>query len=293
MESQYYPPRRKGLITILFILVILIGVSLTLLLRSSQELQSVYSLPGIVLGIFLGLLFFSLLYRAFEISTTRYTLSRSALEIHWGLREELLPLQEIDWMRPGTDFEARFPTPLLSLPGSIFGKRNLPGLGVAEFAATDKTQFILIAAGKRFFVISPTKAGDFLRQFSHESELGSLERIQPRSESFGTLWQQVIHNRSRRLLLAAGGVAVLLLWAAAVLITSLTPTLTWVSLEVVTSSQIYLLPTLGTIIWLVNLALGLIFFRSGAVDELRIRLLWAGSILTSLVLLAAMVLMTF
>ena len=103
-----------------------------------------------------------LLSRVYKLLTTRYMLGRGGLALRWGLRREVIPMPALNWIRPVTDFQTKLPLPLGALPGLIFGARKVLGLGVVEYAASDRRALLLVAASGRYFAISPRDPETFL-----------------------------------------------------------------------------------------------------------------------------------
>ncbi|MGV8049611.1 MAG: PH domain-containing protein [Anaerolineaceae bacterium] len=292
MENDFYPPRRTGLFVIIPLILLLITASLYLLIKASQYPQAPYSTWSIGLGLVFIISVILLIYRVYTLVTMRYTLARGGLSLRWGLRREVISLPEVIWARPVSDFEVSLPLPLFSLPGSIFGKRQVNGLGAVEFAASDRNQLVLVATRKAYYCISPQDAVAFSQQFERLTELGTPDPWQSSSENFGTLWQRVWQDRAARRLIQVGLVMALLLLALAVILSRLRQSITWVSLEVVSSQRLYLLALLGGFAWVVSLGVGIFFYLKGSMEKTMIYLLWGASSFTSLILAAAMLIMS-
>lgn len=292
METEFIPQKRTGLVVILLLCLLLTAGSVYLLLDASRQPQAPGYWVKVVLGIGLFLPWFRLIYRVYTLVTMRYTLARGGLSLRWGLRREVISLPEVIWARPVSDFEVSLPLPLFSLPGSIFGKRQVNGLGAVEFAASDRNQLVLVATRKAYYCISPQDAVAFSQQFERLTELGTPDPWQSSSENFGTLWQRVWQDRAARRLIQVGLVMALLLLALAVILSRLRQSITWVSLEVVSSQRLYLLALLGGFAWVVSLGVGIFFYLKGSMEKTMIYLLWGASSFTSLILAAAMLIMS-
>lgn len=292
METEFIPSKRTGLVVILLLCLLLTAGSVYLLLDASRQPQAPGYWVKVVLGFGFIVPWFRLIYRAYALMTMRYTLSRGGLSLRWGLRSEVIPLPEVAWVRPVSDFEASLPLPLFSLPGSIFGKRQVNGLGLVEFAASDRNQLVLVACRKVFYCISPQDSVAFSHQVERLTELGTFDPWQSSSENFGTLWQQVWQDRAARRLIQVGLVMALLLLALAVILSGLRESITWVSLEVVSSQRLYLLALLGGFAWFASLWVGIFFYLRGSMEKTMIYLLWGASSFTSLILAVAMLIMS-
>ncbi|MFZ3070084.1 MAG: PH domain-containing protein [Anaerolineaceae bacterium] len=292
METEFLPSKRTGLAVILLLCAVIIVASVSLILDASQfPDQPGYPLKvAFGLGLFIPL--FWLIYRAYELISMRYVLARGGLALRWGLRREIIPMPELEWIRPVSDFEDRLPLPLVCLPGCYLGKKQVNGLGLVEFTATDRGQFLLVAAHKRYFVISPKGEAEFLRQFERLNELGTLEPFQALSESFSTLWERVWQDRTAKKLIQGGLGAALLLLVMAVVLSVLRANITWVTLDIVPSQRLFLLAVLGMFVWFVGLWSGFFFYLRSKLEKTMIYLLWGASIFTSLVLAIAMLIMS-
>ncbi|MEN6556095.1 MAG: PH domain-containing protein, partial [Anaerolineaceae bacterium] len=232
-----------------------------------------------------------LLLRMHTLFTTRYMLSRGGLELRWGLRREVIPMPAVQWIRPVSDFQTRLPLPPGALPGMIFGSRTVPGLGAVEYAAADPRALLLVASSGRYYAISPSEPEPFLSLYERLSELGSLVNYEPRSESLGSLRKKIWQDKAARLLLAGGLAAGLALLALALALAGSRAEITWTTLEQVPSNQVFLLAFFSLFIWLVNCGIGLFFSLRGGMEKAVIYLLWAWSILISLLLAAAMLIL--
>jgi len=232
-----------------------------------------------------------LLLRMHTLFTTRYMLSRGGLELRWGLRHEVIPMPAVQWIRPVSDFQARLPLPFGALPGMIFGSRNVPGLGLVEYAAADPRNLLLVSASGRYYAISPSESAAFLDLYERLNELGSLSAYEPRSESLRTLREKIWRDATARRLLTGGLMAAVVVLGLAFALASTRTEITWTTLEKVPSNQVFLFAFFSLFIWLINAVIGLYFYLRGGVEKAMIYLFWAGSILVSLLLAAALLIL--
>jgi hypothetical protein len=225
--------------------------------------------------------------------TTRYMLSRGGWELRWGLRHEVIPMPEIVWIRRVSEFKSKLPLPAFSLPGVYFGKKVVAGLGTVEFAATDRSKFLLVACHERNFVISPQEEHVFLDLFERLTELGSLESTVSISEGFGTLWHRIWSDSTAHRLILGGLAANVVLLVLALVLASLQPNVTWTTLEMVPSQRLLLLPLLGLLAWLMDACAGAVFYLREAIEKPIVYLLWGMPTILALLLAAAMLIMAF
>jgi hypothetical protein len=252
---------------------------------------------GLDFAIFLllGLLAFAplplLSYRAYALFRAKYVLNRDSLELHWGLRDEEIPLMDIEWVRPMQDLSYPLRIPSAMLPGAVLGLRRHRDLGVVEFIASEKNNLLLIATARRVYAISPANPADFTQTFARAVELGSLSTAQPKSvyPSF-VLSQAWRSGLVRYLWLAALFLNIgLIVWTSVLI-----PSLAQVrfafgpdrSGSAVPSTQLVLLPLLSVFLTLIGWGAGLYYYRWEPRRVVSVTI-WASSALSSLLFLLA------
>jgi hypothetical protein len=291
MEKESFPSKRTGFWVLLVLLLGAIGGILYVLSAASQAAQQTVFMVNLLAAVVLIAVGIWLLLRMHTLLITRYMLSRGGLELRWGLRHEVIPMPEIVWIRPVSEFKSKLPLPALSLPGVYFGKKQVRGLGTVEFAATDRRKFLLVACRERYFVISPQEEHVFLDLFERLTELGSLESFAPLSEGFGSLWNRVWRDLTARHLILGGLAANVVLLVLALALASLQPSVTWATLEIVPSQRLLLLPLLGLLAWFVDVCAGVVFYLQEALEKPMVYLLWGMPTILALLLAAAMLIM--
>jgi len=291
MEKEFFPPKRTGFWVLLVLLLGIIAFFVILGIDASRTTQQPRFTFELLLALMMLIVWIWLVLRLHTLLTTRYTLSRSGLELRWGLRREVIPMPEIEWIRPVSDFKSKLPLPAFSLPGVYFGKKQVAGLGTVDFAATERRQFLLVACHGRYFVISPQEEHIFLDLFERLAELGSLESAIWISEGFGTLWHRVWSDSAARPLILGGLAANAALLVLAFALASLQPNVTWTTLETVPSQRLLLLPLLGLLAWLMDACAGAVFYLREAIEKPMVYLLWGMPTILALLLAAAMLIM--
>ena len=227
MEKEFLPPKRTGFWVLLVLLLGVLAAIIVLVIDASRTAQQLRFTLELVLAFMMLIVWIWLLLRLHTLLTTRYTLSRRDLELRWGLRREVIPMPEIEWIRPVSDFKSKLPLPAFSLPGVYFGKKQVAGLGAVDFAATERRQFLLVACHGRYLVISPQEEQEFLDLFERLTELGSLEHSISLSEGFSTLWHRVWRDSTTRWLILGGLAANAALLVLALTLVRLQPNITW------------------------------------------------------------------
>ncbi len=280
----FRPPARHGYVVHLTaILALLVVGGLGLWQAFSSDVGPAFVtflLPAIL---FLGLAVL-LGYRAYALRGAYYALERDGFRLHWGLRTEVIPINAITWVGLAGELGDNLPLPALRLPGSILGTRRMSGLGPVEFMAARTSDLVLIITHERTYAISPADPLAFLQAFQRLIELGSLRPLESQSIYPTFFLARVWETRLARSLILAGLFLTLL-------------SLVWTSLAVsgrqqilmgfdlngkprdlVPAVRLMLLPVLSSMIYLVDLLLGLFFFREEE-NRLLAYLLWAGGVL--------------
>lgn len=290
--TEFVPARRTGLILHLAAILILGGGSGLFIVLATREIAGV----NFVLFILLAVLFFIplplFLYRGYALLNARYSVDRDGLKLRWGLRAEDIPLPEIEWLRPAADLAFDLPQPRFSTRGAILGTVNVRDFGPVEFLASDRSRLLLVATPQRVYAISPGDTPGFLRAFRSATEMGSLSPLESFSARPVAFLLRVWSDSAARRLAIAG----FLLTAALFILVSLSiPSRASVSLGFDAAGQplppgppamLLLLPVLAIFALVIDVVGGLFFYRY---DNFRpvAYLLWAGSVLTPLMLIIA------
>ena len=175
MNTGLFPPsKRNGLI--------LHGVLLVLLAAAStwgfSNLLDAGGGLNFVVYLLVGLIAFApiplLGYRIYALSRADYILDRDSLELRWGLRDEDIPLTDIEWVRSVRDLTHPLSLPPMPMAGAILGLRRHRDVGLVEFMASDRKNLLLVATAKRVYAISPADPVEFTQTFARAVELGSL-----------------------------------------------------------------------------------------------------------------------
>ncbi len=293
MSSEYFPPKRKSLVLNIVVALLLIGAVLFLLISGSMTDQNILAIILTSSGLVLLLPLALAVYRIFTISTTVYKLGRDALEITWGLRRELLPMGELEWVHPVSDFETPLPLPFSRIRGSYYGETTIKGLGKTIFAATEPGQMVLIKRENDYLVISPENAVKFSQAYQQLTQLGSLTSVEAESENLRMLWQRVMTDAWAKGLLLTGFLSSAILILTSVVIVAVRTQITWVTLEVVPSARLFLLGLIGLFFGIFNTLYGLLLYLQERMDRKLVYLLWAWSIFINSILLFAMISMSF
>lgn len=290
--KRYLPHRRRGTILLGILIFIILGISFVFFWMASITSTGVLFAVYLAFGVGAILPLPMLGYRFFALNRAYYDLNRNTLTVHWGLRTEILPLREIQWIRPVVDLVDPLPPPKLHLPGAMLGIRWIDGLGKVEYLADRMDGALLVAAPSVIYVISPEDSRSFLAFYSRGVELGSLdsvsaESIQP-SFIIGKLWDdQIIRNLILSGFLVGAAVAI---WSI-LIITSRSEVYIGYQgsgiLELVPSIRLLLLPVINGLIFLVDIVASAFFYRRD--DEKYISyMVCSGSSVTGILLLISL-----
>jgi len=291
-EGHYPPPKQFGLLLHILLILVLSGLAAW----GIWNLTFTQAGPNFViflLDVLLALIPLPLfIYRAYALTRADYILDRDSLEIRWGLRDEDIPLTDIEWLRPSTDLTTPLRLPWLPIPGALLGVRRHPDLGAVEFLAADPRNLLLVATTKRVYAISPTDATRFVQTFARTIEMGSLLPAESKSVYPSFIFSRAWDNTLARFLWLMG---LFLNIGLTVWVLLTIPTLNQVSLGFAPSgaalppspaSQLILLPIESGLLWLTGLFAGLYFYR-WETHRVLAMVLWISSTLTSLLFLLA------
>jgi hypothetical protein len=289
---SFPPPRRRGLLLSLVGLLLALSAVVYLLATAISQ-QPGLSVILMLLGAFLVALPIPfVLYRSYSLLQSGYWLGRNGLRLRWGLRFIDLPYDQIVDVARADELEAPLDLPRGALFGSLMGKRLDAELGKLEYMASDRARLVLLGSRDGVYVISPADAQGFVDTYKRQSERGSLRPIKPRSVLPSFVLAEAWAEPRVPALLVAGAVLAL---ALLVLVAVLTPQLEAVSLGFgadglplapVAGVQLFLLPALNLFFYMGNFVLGLLIYREPQGIRLS-TIIWAGSLLTSLLFLAA------
>jgi hypothetical protein len=293
MTPGDFPPPIRGGRTLHFVLIVfLTGLVAGLAYLIYRQPISLAFTALILLAVLAFIPIPILAYRLYALARANYSLNRDRLKLSWGLREEKIPLSEIEWVRPRATLSQAIPMPFFRLPGSVLGSRHHPDLGPIEFLASDEKALLLVATPRKIFAISPQDPANFLQGIQHAIELGSLTPTVPRSIYPSFVVAHAWDSLAARYLWLAGFFANigLLAW-----VSLMAPSLGHITLGFLPSGAarppsagiyLILLPVVSLLAYLVGWVTGLLMYRR---EDRRAMayILWAGGLVSSLLFLVA------
>jgi hypothetical protein len=291
MNIGYFPPpKQRGLTLHLIILVVLFIIATF----GFVTLASADVGPSFLISLLISLFSFAPIpffaYRAYSLWKAEYYIDRDSLAIHWGLRIEDIPLNDIEWIRPADDLSVPLALPAIPLPGGLLGVRRHPDLGAVEFIASDASKLLLVATAKRIFAISPADPAALAQTFARATEMGSLAPVEAKSvyPSFvvSQAWESGL---ARYLWLSALFLNIgLFIWASLIIpnapLVALSPQFIGSEPEVVPSSQLIIFPVASLLLTIFGWIAGLYFYRWERERVLSF-IVWGSSTFSSLLFL--------
>lgn len=233
-------------------------------------------------------------YRAYALWRAYYLLERDGIYLRWGLREEVIPMDVVSWVRPSQELDTPIPRPWLRWPGAVLGVRQFLDGTRVEFMSAQAKQFILIAASEKIFAITPENPDEFMLSYQRFAELGSLTPLTAHSGYPANLLRRVWAAQPARYLLLSGLVISLSLL---VVVSLVVPSTLTISLgfdpdgfptEPVPSVFLLLLPLLNGIYYFTSSLFGLYLFRTEE-RQLLAYLLWGSGVFIGLLFFVAVV----
>jgi len=295
-ERVFYPAKRRAVVFHLLSLVILLAGGVFGMAQATRSPAGPIFLLNLAVALLSVTCLLVLAYRLYALWTASYSLERDGLHLRWGFRSEDVPIDAVLWVRTDETPGMRLALPFLRWPGAVVGVRRTPHFedssGLVEYMADRVHPLVLIATAKRVFAISPADQEAFLAAFQHFREMGSLTPLQAQSVYPGFLFPEVWEDAAARFLILGEIVLVLALlaWVSIII-----PGRQQISLRIspgdlaadyVPTVQLMLLPVMNILFFIVDVSLGLFFYRRAEIRSLAY-LLWGSSMVVSLLFIGA------
>ena len=211
---SYPPAREKGTLFFSAVLLVLLPIEIFLIhTLTEKEFGLGYFLLLMAAGI-LAVPAAFLIYRFYSLLFSSYEFERNSLTIRWGKRNEVIPLNAIEWIRTPQEMPYEVPWSVLPMPGAYLGTVENSYYGKFEFLASDTSKMLFLGTAKCIFVISPENPSAFMNGFERILQLGSLsetnwETVRPANWII-EMWKNKIGRRS--IIIMSSLLAVLFLW---------------------------------------------------------------------------------
>ncbi len=285
-STSFAPSRRPGLFLHVVLLGILGGAATYGLWYASQSEVG----PGVLIALVPVLLALGagswLIYRLYALRSAIYTLERDGMRLSWGLRQEIIPIDQIQWVRHARDYGTSLPLPWLRWPGAVLGERTLSDHRKIEYMADRSHDLILVATQQRIFALSPTRPAEFLRSYARYAELGSIRPLNAQSLYPSFLLARFWKDTPARWMVAGGLLVTLLLWVWVILAVPGRDQIPWhlsapgQAAEFAQPMRLLLLPTLNSVVFVVDLLIGFFFYRKEEYKVLS-HLFWISGLATA------------
>lgn len=226
-------------------------------------------------------------YRCWGLLTANYTFTSQALSVVWGERREVIPLADIEYMHPASEYAGELKPRGLNWPGSFVSRVAHSELGAVEFLSTsaEKADLVMVAYSGGWLALSPANPAEFLQTFeayrnpqnaeTPPTEIESAEETEaPPAPVEATsvlpdLWQWPLWQDRLALtlivvsglawLVQAGYVLFLLPQLPAEIVLRFRPDGT--PFQVGAPVGLLILPAISAVAWALNTLLGMIFHR--------------------------------
>jgi hypothetical protein len=267
MSLTFKPPRQSGFILHFGALLLNLSIVGFFVLQALSQQQGVFFILFLVASVITFIPIPLISYRLFALLRSRYTVDREGIGIQWGLREEVIPMSDIEWVRSPNDLTFKLPIPPLSVQGAVLGSRIHPDLGYIEYVASDVSKLILIASRDRIYAISPKDVRGFMNAFSQSEELGSIAPIPGKSISSNFLISALLQDKVSRTLLLLGIIFSFGLLILTSFVIPLHETIPLgfnpigASADISPSDRLLLLPLLSFLMMVLDISLGAYLYR--------------------------------
>jgi Bacterial PH domain/Domain of unknown function (DUF1648) len=235
-------------------------------------------------------------YWLMGLRTSKYTLDRNVLTITWGPIQQVIPMDVIGRIVPGTEIAGPIHTIGAYWPGLWVGHGQVKGLGLALFYATtvSRAEALCVVTPGLIYVISPAEQAKFLEAFNQRKAMGPTQEVEQtsrRPEFFDwPLWS----DRLAQGLVGLAALALVLLfgflaWRFQALPDSVPLHYSSAGLpdRLGSRAQLFILPFIGLLTLVANSSLGGIAYHRK--ERFGAYLLWAGALLVQVMLWIATV----
>lgn len=283
----FYPPTRIGTIVHITLMLLFSAAGIWGMWGVSTAEMAPQLLPSLALIVLFLTMVPYLFYKLYALHRSSYTLERGGITLQWGWRSEIIPINQIKWVYRATDLEIAPHPPFPRWAGSVTGIRRFQRGPEVEFMASRVKGLVVIAAGNRYYAVSPTFVDEFITTYQDLIELGTLQALPQESIQPALVLTELSQNRLPLSLILIGGLLniSLLIWTLRVIPSRETVSLGFrpggMPREALDSVRLILFPIISSSAYLANLILGLFLFRNLDTRSLAY-ILWTAGLLTGL-----------
>lgn len=262
----YQPQRALGLLVGAVLTLWAAGIAILLFnygLTSDIRLAAIGAYVGAVIVTALAMLF---AYWWYSLATLSYALDRNGLVIAWGTTRQVIPLQAIERLVPGTSVGVPRVRGVTWL-GYHVGRAQIERIGEVLFYSTHQTpeQVLYVMTTERNYAISVDDPAEFARHIQIRLDLGPTaevtHHVERQAASLQAFWNDRLALLLTGLALAAGATVwgvIAMRWGGLpeTLELHFPPTATLPLVEVVGRGAILELPRVASTILALNVVIG-------------------------------------
>lgn len=209
----YQPPRALGLMTGAVLAAWAFSIAIVLLIFGwGRAFDFVTAIAYIGAAISFGVaLLFS--YWCYALATMWYALDRNGLVIHWGMLSQVVPLEAIERLVPGTS--AGVPSVGgVSWMGYHVGRGRIERIGDVLFYSTHQSpdQVLYVMTSEQNYAISVQDPAAFAREIQVRQDLGTTARVEHHVERSMPALQGFWTDRTGLMLASAAAALGALVW---------------------------------------------------------------------------------
>ncbi len=180
-ERVFSLPTRRTTTNLLILCLFLAGISTGLILVSDTLSNPGFRILIQILSLLVLIPLLLLIVQIVRILRSKYRIDREGLTIQWGFQKMVIPMQEIEWIRPVDQMGYSIPLPAFAKIGLFYGKTRSPNLGEILFFATQQQDALLIGTTQEVIFLSPLDAGAFEKGLQESVYLGSITPLERKS----------------------------------------------------------------------------------------------------------------
>jgi uncharacterized membrane protein len=222
------------------------------------------------------------LYHTIVVFSMHYHLNRNGLTIRYGVRQQRIPLKEIQFITPAQSVSSQINFRGINILGLYLGYGRLAGHGPLVLHGTSPFRYCtLVVTPERTYVISPAEITALIHSWRACQEIGSTQEWSVTNTFLPPFDIPLLNDGLAWGLLAAGLMLLVALVGAISLNYAELPAALPVHFDNLGRADriepkifLYTLPAVGAVVWLVNLLAGVFIYRR---EQLGAYLLWGST----------------
>ncbi len=281
---SFSPERFTGLLVLIPLCGVLLFLEITCIgsfLHSSPGIRFFLLFLG---GFFLLVPLFFVAYRIFALIFSYYRLERNDLILKWGLRREMIPMNEIEWIRRPSEMLYEIPWSVFPMPGAYTGVKQTEYYNRIEFMASDVHRMLFVGTSRCIYAISPQNPTRFIEAFNRILQMGVLSEVEWKTVRPADWIADALKNKTARVctVISINLLTILFLWIGFRFGSRNTISLQFSALgvpqEILPVGNVMILPVLAVAFWLADLMAGVRIY-SYPDEKKDAELLWCSGVL--------------